>query len=178
MDLGKTALGNWKAQQGGCTHIQVRVPFKRSYSAVGLRISQGRSNPPPFPFFFTLQFFNEINDLKYVFPRLKKKKTFPTPHPPSPASSSVVRVVVVADTSSSGVFFNFKVHQLWHGILETLSQAKPPHGSARCSDIKRGHPYPQPQGRAIHSFVSSGLFQDVVPSRLHSHSLLVLLALL
>jgi len=22
MDLGKTALGNWKAQQGGCTHIQ------------------------------------------------------------------------------------------------------------------------------------------------------------
>lgn len=24
MDLGKTALGNWKAQQGGCTHIQVR----------------------------------------------------------------------------------------------------------------------------------------------------------
>jgi hypothetical protein len=25
MDLGKTALGNWKAQQGGCTHIQVRL---------------------------------------------------------------------------------------------------------------------------------------------------------
>ncbi|KAH9079382.1 hypothetical protein EDB83DRAFT_2342284 [Lactarius deliciosus] len=23
MDLGKTALGNWKAQQGGCTHIQM-----------------------------------------------------------------------------------------------------------------------------------------------------------
>src|SRR6266404_810991 len=23
MDLGQTALGNWKAQQGGCTHIQV-----------------------------------------------------------------------------------------------------------------------------------------------------------
>ncbi|KAF8478707.1 hypothetical protein DFH94DRAFT_694056 [Russula ochroleuca] len=22
MDLGMTALGNWKAQQGGCTHIQ------------------------------------------------------------------------------------------------------------------------------------------------------------
>ncbi|KAI0006005.1 hypothetical protein BJV74DRAFT_13573 [Russula compacta] len=48
MDLGNTALGNWKAQQGGCTHIQVGeippLPF---------------SSPSPH-----LQFFNEINDLK------------------------------------------------------------------------------------------------------------------
>jgi hypothetical protein len=66
MDLGKTALGNWKAQQGGCTHIQVRSLI-RSYSTVVCAISQGgRTFSPSAPlfFFFSLQFFNEINDLK------------------------------------------------------------------------------------------------------------------
>ncbi|KAI0258836.1 hypothetical protein BC834DRAFT_909522 [Gloeopeniophorella convolvens] len=33
MDLGKTALGNWKAQQGGCTHIQVGYPSSFSVLA-------------------------------------------------------------------------------------------------------------------------------------------------
>jgi hypothetical protein len=31
MDLGVTALGNWKAQQGGCTHIQVG-PYALAYA--------------------------------------------------------------------------------------------------------------------------------------------------
>jgi hypothetical protein len=54
MDLGVTALGNWKAQQGGCTHIQVG-PLRRCSTAVGAH---------PTPLFS--QFFNEINDLKCV----------------------------------------------------------------------------------------------------------------
>jgi hypothetical protein len=39
MDLGMTALGNWKAQQGGCTHIQVS-PLRRCFD-------RGRHSPPP-----------------------------------------------------------------------------------------------------------------------------------
>jgi hypothetical protein len=70
MDLGMTALGNWKAQQGGCTHIQVRSPTP--ILDRNRRVSQGGRIPlfPPSslpPFFWpNLQFFNEINDLKYV----------------------------------------------------------------------------------------------------------------
>jgi len=45
MDLGKTALGNWKAQQGGCTHIQVRT----SYVRCSTRCSTTRENPFPPP---------------------------------------------------------------------------------------------------------------------------------
>lgn len=53
MDLGKTALGNWKAQQGGCTHIQVRSLI-RSYSTVVCAISQGgRISSPSAPPFFS-----------------------------------------------------------------------------------------------------------------------------
>lgn len=47
MDLGMTALGNWKAQQGGCTHIQVRTSIRRNSTRVQ-RISQrGRIPFPP-----------------------------------------------------------------------------------------------------------------------------------
>jgi hypothetical protein len=47
MDLGRTALGNWKAQQGGCTHIQVRTSIRRNSTRV-LRVSQrGRIPFPP-----------------------------------------------------------------------------------------------------------------------------------
>ena len=48
MDLGKTALGNWKAQQGGCTHIQVRTSIRRYSTRVLVRVSQ-RGRIPPFP---------------------------------------------------------------------------------------------------------------------------------
>ncbi|KAI9509353.1 hypothetical protein F5148DRAFT_765871 [Russula earlei] len=67
MDLGKTALGNWKAQQGGCTHIQKISPF---------------SSP------------------------LQLHAVLQRPQRP-------------------------QVHELWHGILQTLPQAEPPHGGTR-----------------------------------------------
>lgn len=47
MDLGMTALGNWKAQQGGCTHIQVRSPTP---TVIGAYLKVGESPfslPPP-----------------------------------------------------------------------------------------------------------------------------------
>ena len=46
MDLGGTALGNWKAQQGGCTHIQVRTSIRCNSTRV-LRVSQRRIPFPP-----------------------------------------------------------------------------------------------------------------------------------
>ncbi len=65
MDLGKTALGNWKAQQGGCTHIQVRLHLLHIFAsppAFAHYLKDGGFPlfpPPPL-----LQFFNEISDLK------------------------------------------------------------------------------------------------------------------
>jgi len=55
MDLGKTALGNWKAQQGGCTHIQVRLHVLHIFASPPplLRIiskMEGSLYPPSYSF--------------------------------------------------------------------------------------------------------------------------------
>ena len=60
MDLGKTALGNWKAQQGGCTHIQVRPTCAHIPLPVVVHFLKTEGAPPSPP----PQFFNETNDLK------------------------------------------------------------------------------------------------------------------
>jgi hypothetical protein len=55
MDLGGEALGSYKARQGGCTQIQV--------SDIDGRLSQVFLN-----FSLPVQFFNESDNLKCVFP--------------------------------------------------------------------------------------------------------------
>ena len=102
--------------------------------------------PPPLFWRPNLQFFNEINDLKYVSfscPLLKFNRTdLQEPF------GEKKNFFAAADTSSNLPFcFRFsvflfphfsrlmKVHELRHGILQALPQAKPPYGGARCPRI-------------------------------------------
>jgi hypothetical protein len=52
MDLGKTALGNWKAQQGGCTHIQVRATCAHIRLPVFAHFLKMEALLPPRPLVF------------------------------------------------------------------------------------------------------------------------------
>jgi hypothetical protein len=154
MDLGMTALGNWKAQQGGCTHIQVRSPTP--ILDRNRRVSQGGRiplSPPPAPLppffgptcssstrsmtsstfpFLTLPYLDRTDLQKTLFLLLLT-------HPSHPYYSGARHYSGNAITSPPGFllplpFTTFpveKVHKLRHGILQTLPQAKPPYGGTR-----------------------------------------------
>jgi hypothetical protein len=121
MDLGMTALGNWKAQQGGCTHIQVS-PLRRCFD-------RGRHSPPPLfacssSTRSTTSSAFPLSSLTLTWTCQKSLLTHPSPPPPpgyllplSPVRSR-------------------KVHKLRHGILQALPPTKPPHGGARRSRIE------------------------------------------
>jgi hypothetical protein len=113
------------------------------------RVSQGGRIPlfpslspslsPPLFSGPNLQFFNEINDLKYVSyssPLPSPTRTFwekllltHHPCPPPDFSASALLLFLPHFTRS------MKVHELRHGILQALPQAKPSYGGARCPRI-------------------------------------------
>jgi hypothetical protein len=159
MDLGMTALGNWKAQQGGCTHIQVRSPtpiLDRNW-----RVSQGGRipfsppppPPPPLPPFFrptcssstrsttsstfpflTLPYLDRT-DPQEPFGKLFVCCVLLLTHHPNP----ITHLLFTLACPDFCFRFRFrfplspveKVHELRHGILQALPQAKPSYGGTR-----------------------------------------------
>lgn len=123
MDLGVTALGNWKAQQGGCTHIQVG-PLRRCSTAAGAH---------PTPLFFAVLQRDQRSQVRLLSSPLpwdgrteENLLTHPPRTPlPLPPPAFCFRV---------WSFFE-KVHELRHGVLQALPPAKPPYGGARCPRI-------------------------------------------
>jgi hypothetical protein len=123
MDLGMTALGNWKAQQGGCTHIQVTSPTP--ILVRNRRVSQPGRIPP---------FFSPSLPTCSSSTRSMTSSTFPFLPLPQLHRTDLQEPAAAAPPDFCFRFL-FKVHELQHGILKALPQAKPSHGGARCPRI-------------------------------------------
>ena len=142
MDLGKTALGNWKAQQGGCTHIQVGPSYTDARPS-SAHISRLGRIPPPCSSSTTSVTSSEFLPIFDFFFFVARKNLlthwggFSFLLPPFPLFFFPRHVPHFE-----------KVHELWDGILQTLPPTKPPHGGARCPRVNtHNHAGPPPHPR-------------------------------